>query len=190
MALFSLPMFFFSAYFYKHDPALVKRRLETKEKIGKQKIIMLVGTIVGLLVFLLPGFDFRFGWSRKFFGPEPLWLTLLAGLVLLASYMCSFWVMMVNSYASRTIQVVAEQQVISTGPYRIVRHPMYLSALVFMLAAPLVLGSYLALPAFAAMIAPMLVLRLLNEEEVLRRELPGYPEYCERTRYRLIPFVW
>jgi protein-S-isoprenylcysteine O-methyltransferase Ste14 len=99
--------------------------------------------------------------------------------------------MKVNSFASRTIQVEAGQKVISTGPYRMVRHPLYSGTLVMWLATPLALGSYIAWPAFALLI-PFYVLRLHNEEEekVLRQELPGYPEYCQHTRFRLVPFVW
>lgn len=84
---------------------------------------------------------------------------------------------------------LAGRTVISTGPYRIIRHPMYLGVVVMWLFAPLALGSFVALPAFALLI-PVVVFRLLNEGKILRRELPGYIEYCQRTRYRLIPFVW
>jgi protein-S-isoprenylcysteine O-methyltransferase Ste14 len=97
--------------------------------------------------------------------------------------------MKVNSFASRTIQVEPGQKVICSGPYRLVRHPMYLGSLVMWLATPLALGSYLAWPAFALLI-PFYIFRLLNEEEVLRRELPGYSDYCHCTRRRLVPFVW
>jgi len=100
----------------------------------------------------------------------------------------SWWcgVMKVNSFASRTIQVEAGQRVISTGPYRMVRHPLYSGSLVMWLATPLALGSYIAWPAFCPA-HPFYVFRLLNEEKVLRQELPGYPEYCLRTRFRLVP---
>ena len=139
--------------------------------------------------FLLPGLDYRFGWSRTSLGAVPLWLTLLAQALLLGGLFFVVWVMKVNSFASRTIQVEAGQRVISTGPYRMVRHPMYLGSVVLWLSTPLALGSYFAWPAFALLI-PFYVFRLLNEEKVLRQELPGYPEYCLRTRYRLVPFVW
>ncbi len=97
--------------------------------------------------------------------------------------------MKTNSFAARTIQVESGQKVISTGPYGIVRHPMYLGAVVMMLCAPLALGSYVALPVFVLTV-PFWVFRLLNEEKVLRQELPGYTEYCLHTRFHLIPFVW
>jgi protein-S-isoprenylcysteine O-methyltransferase Ste14 len=190
MALLFLPGFGFTVYFYKHDPALVERRLQGGEKVPVQKLIIRFAAIFGFLAFLVPGFDYRFGWSRRMFGVEPLWLTLTAVLIFLPFYLLTYWVMQVNSYASRTIQVAAGQQVVTTGPYRIVRHPMYFGALISLLAAALVLGSYLALPAFALVLIPTFVFRIFNEEQVLRRELAGYAEYCERTRYRLVPFIW
>jgi len=100
-----------------------------------------------------------------------------------------FWVLKANSFAAATIRVEPDQKVISSGPYRIVRHPMYLGASVMFLFAPLALGSYFALPVFALLI-PIIVFRLLNEEKVLRQELPGYAEYCLHTRFRLVPYLW
>jgi len=98
-------------------------------------------------------------------------------------------VMRVNSFAARTIEVDPGQTVISSGPYAVVRHPMYVGVTLVVLATPLALGSYLALPLFAFVI-PVLALRLLDEEKVLRRDLPGYEEYCQHTRFRLVPGVW
>ena len=100
-----------------------------------------------------------------------------------------FWALKTNSFAASTIRVESGQRVISTGPYRMVRHPMYLGVDLMALFTPLALGSYFALPAFALLI-PMIVLRLLNEEKLLRQDLPGYSEYCLRTPFRLVPFVW
>jgi protein-S-isoprenylcysteine O-methyltransferase Ste14 len=178
-----------SIYFYKHDPQLVERRLRTKEKVGEQKLIVKFAKLIFFAAFLLPGFDFRFGWSRKTFGAAPVWLMILSGAIALAGYLMTYWVLAANSYASRIIQVEKDQPVISVGPYRIVRHPMYLGAVISLLFTPLALGSYWALPVFA-LIIPVIVLRILNKEKILRQELAGYPEYCERTRYRLVPSVW
>ncbi len=172
------------AYFYKHDPALVERRLRMKETVGEQKIIMKFLYVIGPAIYILPGFDHRFGWSHP-----PLWLTILAQTFVLGGYLMMLWVMKVNSFAGRTIQVEPGQRVISDGPYRIVRHPMYLGASAMFLFTPLALGSYFALPAFVLLI-PIIVLRLLNEEKVLRQELPGYAEYCLHTRFRLVPLFW
>jgi len=136
----------------------------------------------------LCGFDYRFGWSGAFLGRVPLWLVLTAQAILLASYFLVFRVMKTNSFASSVIQVEVGQEVISTGPYRLVRHPMYSAISLMVLATPLALGSYLALPLFLLLIS-LLVFRLLNEEKLLRQSLPGYVEYCRRTRSRLIPFI-
>jgi protein-S-isoprenylcysteine O-methyltransferase Ste14 len=176
-------------YFYKHDPQLVERRLQRKEKVSEQKLLMRVTVPFFLAAFLLPGLDYRWGWSRTFLGAVPVWLILLSQVLVLGGFLLVFWVMKVNSFTSRTIQVEAGQKVISTGPYRLVRHPLYSGSLVMWLSAPLALGSYIAWPAFALLI-PFYVFRLINEEKVLREELPGYTEYCQRTRFRLVPFVW
>jgi protein-S-isoprenylcysteine O-methyltransferase Ste14 len=189
LGIIFIPMAFGSIYFYKRDPQLVERRLQSKEKIGEQKVIVRFASLIFFGAFLLPGFDYRYGWSRRSFGPEPLWLMIMAQVVALAGYLMTYWVMDANSYASRTIRVEEGQKVISVGPYRIVRHPMYMGAVISMLFTPLALGSYWAVPAFA-LIVPVIVLRILNEEKVLRQELAGYSEFCQRTRYRLFPFVW
>jgi protein-S-isoprenylcysteine O-methyltransferase Ste14 len=178
-----------SIYFAEHDPQLVERRLQTREKVAEQKVIMRLAALIFFGAFLLPGFDFRYGWSQRSFGGVPVWLMILSGAIALAGYLMTYWVLVTNSYASRIIQVEKEQRVISVGPYRIVRHPMYLGALISLVFAPLALGSYWAVPAFALVI-PVIVLRLLNEEKILRQELAGYSEYCSHTRWRLIPFVW
>jgi protein-S-isoprenylcysteine O-methyltransferase Ste14 len=189
MAVVFIPILLIFRYLYKHDRQLLERRLESKEKVGAQKFFQVVGGLIFFPSLLLPGLDYRFGWSRTSLGPVPLWLMLLSQALVLGCFLLVFWVLRVNSFASSTIQVEAGQRVISSGPYRFVRHPMY-SALVGMcLATPLALGSYLALPAFALLI-PAIVFRLLNEEKILRPELPGYPEYCLRTRSRLVPFIW
>jgi protein-S-isoprenylcysteine O-methyltransferase Ste14 len=109
--------------------------------------------------------------------------------MVLGGYLITIWVMDANRYASSIIVVEAEQQVISTGPYKWVRHPMYFGGLIMMLFTPTALGSYVALP-FFALVIPVLVMRLTNEEKVLRLELPGYTEYCQGTRFRLLPFIW
>jgi len=176
-------------YFYKRDPELLERRLLRKEKAGEQKFIMTLARLASVPAYLLPGLDYRFGWSRTLVEPVPLWLTLLALLVLLDCHLLFFWVMNVNRFAASIIQVEAGQTVAATGPYRFIRHPMYLGIVVSQFATPLALGSFIALPVFALLI-PLIVLRLLNEEKILRRELPGYSEYCRRTPCRLIPFVW
>jgi len=189
MALVFIPVISSFVYFYKHDRQLVERRLQSKEKVSEQRFLIRLLKPVFFAAFLLPGLDYRFGWSRSFLGAAPLWLTLLAQVLILGGLLFVFWVLKVNSFAARTIQVEAGQRVISSGPYRMVRHPMYAGSVVMWLSMPLALGSYVAWPAFALLI-PFYVFRLLNEEKVLRQELVGYSEYCLRTRYRLVPFVW
>ncbi len=179
----------FVIYFYKRDPRFLESRLLMREKISEQKLIMKLTRLVFFSSYLLAGLDYRVGWSRRFLRPVPLWLTVLSLVLVLGSYLFLFWVFHVNRFAASIIQVGAGQAVISTGPYRIVRHPMYFGMIVMWLFIPLALGSYFAWPTFALLI-PGIVLRLLNEERVLRRELPGYAEYCLRTRFRLIPFLW
>jgi protein-S-isoprenylcysteine O-methyltransferase Ste14 len=170
-------------YFYKRDPQVLERRTLLKEKLPEQRRIIGVIYVTWLVAFLLPGFDHRYGWSHL-----PVWLTVLSEVIVLGGSLTTFWVVKKNRFAARTIQVEPGQEVISKGPYRIVRHPMYLGMCVMCLFTPLALGSYFTLPAFALLI-PLIVLRLLNEERVLRQELVGYTEYCSQTRFRLVPFV-
>jgi len=184
MALLFVPMPITSAYFLKRDPQLVERRLQTKEKSREQRIIVRILQWVVLVSLLIPGLDYRFGWSRL-----PLWLTIFSQVIMFAGYLVTLWVMKENSFAARTVEVVEGQKVISTGPYRFVRHPMYSGAILMLLFTPLALGSWWALPSFL-LVVPLLVLRILNEEKTLRRDLAGYSEYCLRTRFRLLPLVW
>jgi protein-S-isoprenylcysteine O-methyltransferase Ste14 len=189
LALFFIPGVSASLYLWKRDPQLIERRLQGEEKVSEQRLLMRVLKPLFVAAFLLPGLDCRLGWSRRYLGGVPLWLVVACQAVFLGGILSVFWVMKVNSFASRTIQVEAGQKVISSGPYGLVRHPMYSGSLMMWLSTPLALVSYFAWPAFALLI-PFYVIRLLNEEKVLRRELPGYSEYCKSTRYRLVPFVW
>lgn len=179
-----LPMLGSTVYLFRNDPALLERRMRMREKeSAQQKIIGFLG-IYFLMAFTLPGFDVRFGWSNV-----PAWVSLLADGLVLTGYMITFWVLTVNSFLSRTVEVDAEQKVVSTGPYAIVRHPMYFGVALLYIASPLALGSYWAiLPAL--MIIPLLGARIRNEEEVLLRELVGYAEYRQKVKYRLLPGVW
>ncbi|MGA2218613.1 MAG: isoprenylcysteine carboxylmethyltransferase family protein [Terracidiphilus sp.] len=177
------------AYLFFHDKAVLERRMGGREPLKEQRLLIRVFFLLFFVSFLIPGFDRRLGWSRSLLGVVPVWLTVVSLGMVAGGLVFAFWVTAVNSYAGRTIQVDEGQKVISTGPYAWVRHPMYLGSVVLWMFTPLALGSWLALPVFALMI-PFYVLRLLNEEKVLMVELPGYPEYCIKTRRHLIPFVW
>ena len=174
-------------YFVRHDPALVERRMRAgpaAEQEPAQRIIIAL-LLAGLLAMLvLAAFDRRWHWSEV-----PARLTILADFGIVGSFVIFFFVMKQNSYAASTVRVEGGQTVISTGLYGLVRHPMYAGALSLMLSMPLALGSYWALMLLIPLL-PILVWRLLDEERVLRRDLPGYAAYCERVRYRLVPGLW
>jgi len=172
-----------------HDPRLLARRMQSREEVSEQRWLIRLLRPFFLIGFVLPGFDFRFGWSRALVGELPAWLSVLADLTILSGILCIAWVLEVNSYAGRTIRVESAQTVISTGPYGIVRHPLYTGSIALWTFTPLALGSWIGFP-FAALLIPFYVFRLLNEEKVLRAQLSGYPGYCNQTRWRLFPFVW
>ncbi|VVB58338.1 Phospholipid methyltransferase [Candidatus Anstonella stagnisolia] len=172
------------AYFLASDPQFLERRFQMKEKEAKQRHLQKFSVPIFLMAFLLPGLDYRFGWSHV-----PVEIVLLGDFFVLLGYGIIFLVFHENSYAGRTIRVEKGQKVIDTGPYSIVRHPMYVGMLVFCLATPVALGSYVALLAFLLVI-PVIVYRIGNEEEVLRKELKGYAGYCEKVKYRLVPGIW
>jgi len=180
---------YFFVEFLKRDPKLLERRLESKEATREQKWFQKLWVLITIPGFELAGFDFRFGWTRGRLGPVPVGVVVFGQAGVLAGYWIVYWVMKTNTFAASTIRVEAEQHVIDAGPYALVRHPMYFGMAVTMLAAPLALGSYVALPWFALTI-PLLVFRLVHEERLLRRDLAGYQDYCQRTQYRLVPWVW
>jgi len=169
------------------DPALLERRLKggpTAEPRPRQRAIM-AGASVGFIALLVvPALDFRFKWSVV-----PTGVVLAGNLLFVLGFGFIGRVYRENSYTSATIQVVQGQHVISTGPYGVVRHPMYASALLYLIGTPVALGSYWGLLAVAFML-PFLIWRLIDEEDVLARELPGYADYRARVRFRLIPGVW
>jgi len=183
-AVIVVPMLLVILYFLKNDPQFLERRVRTKEKEKQQKIIQITFTFLFLAGFIVSGFDKRFGWSDI-----PVSRVILADIFILLGYLLVFFVFKQNSYASRVVEVEQNQKVISTGLYRIVRHPMYIGILIMFIPTPIALGSYWGLISMGS-IPFALALRILNEEKVLCHELPGYKEYCQTTRYRLIPFIW
>lgn len=181
---FLIPAIFISIYFYKKDPKFLERRMKYKEKEAKQKSLIFFSSIFFIIGFAIPGLDYRFQWSNM--APE---ISIWADILFLLGYFICFLAFKENSYASRIVEVTEDQTVITTGPYSIVRHPMYVGVIIMFLAIPFALGSYFAFPVFLLTI-PLIILRTLDEEKVLLRDLKGYKEYCKKTKYRLIPFIW
>jgi len=174
-------------YFVRHDPALIARRMQggvSAEQEPAQKIIIALLMAGLLLMILVPALDHRWHWSAL-----PAWLALLANAGIVMSFVIFFFVMKQNSYAAASVRVEAEQPVISTGLYGVVRHPMYSGALLLAICMPPALGSSWSL-LLLILFVPVLVWRLIDEERFLTQNLPGYDAYCRRTRCRLIPWVW
>jgi protein-S-isoprenylcysteine O-methyltransferase Ste14 len=177
----------FTVYLAWNDPALLRRRIRSgpsQEQEPVQKIVIWLVIVGFVLLIVVPALDYRLGWSRA------SWTVAVAGdLLVVFAFFCFYRVLRVNSFAASTVRVEEGQHVVSTGPYAWVRHPMYTAAFVLLVGIPLALGSWwglLVVPFFV----PVFVVRLLNEEDVLARELPGYTAYQQQVRYRLIPFVW
>lgn len=145
---------------------------------------MLLASLAFIASMAAPALDHRFEWSRV-----PVYAVILGDFLTLLWYLVMFLVLRENTFGAATVQIAEGQRVISTGPYAIVRHPMYSGGLLSFIGAPLALGSWWGL--FAVLIAlPALIWRLVDEEKLLRGSLPGYTEYAERVRYRLIPGVF
>jgi protein-S-isoprenylcysteine O-methyltransferase Ste14 len=184
LAILLIPMSIVLLYFLKKTPEFLARRMKLKEKEGEQKIIVKLALIPFLLAFILPGIDKRLGWSNV-----PILIIAAAEILVCIGYIFVVLVFKENQFASRIIEVEKGQKVIQSGPYRLVRHPMYLGSILMYVASPLALGSYWAIIP-AVFIIPIFVARILNEESVLTKELEGYSEYKLKTRYRLIPGIW
>jgi protein-S-isoprenylcysteine O-methyltransferase Ste14 len=187
IAIFVLGSNAVGIYLSLHDPELLARRKQAgpqAETRLAQKIIMIVLIVALIVTFVLSALDHRFGWSAV---PVPV---SLAGQALAAlGLYITFLVVKENTFSAATIKVFKDQKVISTGPYALVRHPMYSGTLLAVLASPPALGSWWGLlPALIAI--PMLAWRILDEEKLLSAELAGYADYARRVRYRLVPFVW
>ena len=179
-----VPMLLVIKYLLKNDPRLMERRMRMREKRKEQKWIIVLSWIAFLPIFLLPGFDIRYGWSNL-----PWWVCLGADIFMLTGYFLFSKVLKTNTFTSRIIEVEKGQKVISSGPYAVVRHPMYVAVLIIYLFSPLALGSFWALVPFPIMILT-LIIRILDEEKALTAELEGYKEYTKKTKYRLVPGLW
>ena len=184
MGLLALPMVLMGAVMLFKAPTLLESRLDGKEKMGEQKLVVLAFALIFLSAFVVSALDFRFGWSHV---PTPV--VIVASVLFLVGYALYAEVSRENAYLSRTIEVQQGQTVVDTGLYGLVRHPMYFATLFMFLPLPLILGSFWALVPIAFYL-PVIVYRLLNEEKFLLSSLAGYAEYQKKVKYRLIPFVF
>ena len=187
LALFAASSSAIIAYLVRKDPALLERRIRggaTAEKATSQQIASTIASIGFIAIFAVSGLGQRFHWSTL-----PLTVTIAGNVLFLVGWAIVFFVFKENSFASATIEVASDQRVVSTGPYAIVRHPMYSGSLLYVLGTPLALGSWWGFLGVLLMM-PAVVWRLLDEERFLVKNLPGYSEYEERVKYRLIPRAW
>lgn len=187
LAVFGLSVFLITAYLMRYDQRLLASRVQAgpvAETQKSQQVIQSLASLFFIALFIVPGLDHRFNWSVV-----PTVISLIAdGLVGLSLYFI-FLVFRENTYTSATIEVANQQKVISSGPYSIVRHPMYAGAFVLLLFTPLALGSWIGV-LFALPVMAVIVVRLLEEEKFLAASLGGYAEYRQKVRYRLIPYIW
>ena len=184
MGVLFIPMFLAGLVMMAKNPDLLRSRLKAREKEKEQDMVIKLSGLMFLTGFILAGLDFRFNWSNL-----PFTVNYVGAALFLLAYALYAEVLRENTWLSRIIEVQENQTVVSTGLYGIVRHPMYSATLLLFLSMPLVLGS---VPAFLVFLCypAIIAKRILGEEQVLRRELKGYDEYCERIRWRLIPFFW
>ncbi len=184
MAILFIPMFCAGLVMMAKNPELLKKRLNAKEEEGEQRTVIALSGLMFLAAFIVAGLNFRFGWIVL-----PDWVIWLGAAVFLAAYLLYAEVLRENTYLSRTIEVQEDQKVIDTGLYGIVRHPMYFATVILFLSMGIVLGSPLSF-AILLLYIPIIAKRIRNEEKVLEEGLPGYRAYCEKVKWRLIPFVW
>lgn len=182
--LLFIPMLIAGFVMYFKSPDFLARRLDAREKQATQKGVVALSGLMFIVGFVVAGLDYRFGWSKM-----PLPVTVAASVLFLLAYILYAEVMRENTYLSRTVKVEEGQTVVDTGLYSIVRHPMYMATILLFLMIPVVLGSWYALIVFAFYPA-IIIVRLKDEEDLLTRELPGYEEYKQKVKYRMIPFIW
>jgi protein-S-isoprenylcysteine O-methyltransferase Ste14 len=187
LGVFALCTTLITIYLATHDPTLLADRVRAgpvAEGEKSQRIIQSLASLFFVGLFIVPGFDYRYGWSNV-----PGYLSLLADDLVALGFFFVFLVFRENSYTSGTIQVSEGQKVVTTGPYSLVRHPMYAGAGLLVMVTPIALGSWVAIP-LAIGLMLVIVVRLREEEKLLAERLAGYAEYCSEVRHRLIPFIW
>lgn len=184
MGILFVPMFLAGVVMMLKNPALLEKRLDAKEKQKDQSLVVKLSGLMFLCGFIFAGLGVRFEWYML--PPE---VVMVFAVLFLVAYVLYAEVLRENTYLSRTIEVQENQKVIDTGLYGIVRHPMYSATLILFLSMPLVLGSVYSFVIFLAY--PFIIAkRIKGEEEFLEKELPGYREYKQKVKYRLIPFIW
>lgn len=184
MAVLFLPMLAAGIVLLMKRPQLLQQRLKQKEQQREQSLVVKLSGLMFLVGFILAGLDFRFGWTSL-----PDWVSCAAAGLFLLAYLLYAEVLRENPWLSRTVEVQERQTVVDTGLYGIVRHPMYSATLLLFLSMPLILGSLFSFAVF--LVYPVIIAkRILDEESLLAAELAGYTDYCQRVRWRLIPFIW
>jgi protein-S-isoprenylcysteine O-methyltransferase Ste14 len=187
LAVFGASGLAITGYLVKKDPKLLERRMRggpTAEKETRQKIVMSMASIGFLAIPIVSAVDHRSHWSTV-----PLYAEIAGDILVALGMTIVFFVFKENTFASATIEVALDQKVISTGPYAVVRHPMYSGSYLYLIGTPVALGSRWGLFVIALMI-PAFLWRLLDEEKFLKNNLSGYTEYCEKVRFRIVPLVW
>jgi len=187
LAVLSISVFTITLYLAKNDPNLLERRVKAgsmAEKEKNQKIIQFAAQITFILVLVIPAIDHRFAWSLM-----PAYFSLFGDFLVVIGLLIVFFVFKENTFTSAIIEVNTLQKVITTGPYAIVRHPMYIGAIIMLLGVPLALGSFWGELA-VILIFLVIILRLLDEETYLEKNLSGYKAYKNKVKCRLVPFIW
>jgi len=179
-----IPMFFVLLYMLTYERKLLGKRMNVREKRGEQKYIQLINTLLFVLIMGVAGLDHRYGWSQM-----PVWSVIASDILMFAGYMVFMRAMFHNEYASRVIEVQRGQRVVDTGPYAVVRHPMYAAAMLMYSFIPPALGSLWAFVPLI-LIFIMLFLRIFDEEKALIKGLKGYKQYMRKVRYRMVPGLW
>jgi protein-S-isoprenylcysteine O-methyltransferase Ste14 len=179
------------AYLTRHDPELLSERLKGNLNEGQKrwdKIVMILMITAGLGILIVPGFDvMRLAWTQRL----PMWVEIVGLAIHLPCFIMIGAVLRENTFLSQVVKIDEQRghHVIATGPYALVRHPMYVAAIFMIFGMPLALGSRWGLVPAAVMVV-LLIIRTALEDRTLHAELPGYPEYAKTTRYRLIPGIW
>jgi protein-S-isoprenylcysteine O-methyltransferase Ste14 len=184
LGILFIPMTVMGIIMFIKSPELLRRRLASKEKRSTQQGVIKLSGLIFVAGFIIAGLDYRWGWSDV-----PQWVVYGSALLFLVGYALYGEVMRENVWLSRTVRVEEEQEVVTTGLYGIVRHPMYAVTIWLFLSIPMVLGSWWALVCFSPYVA-VIVVRILNEEKVLEAGLQGYADYKKRVKYRLFPLIW